>query len=165
MPDTIPAPTAGSVANSYELVVDIDTGTTGTPTWTNIPDVTGVNPQPAPRMVDVATYAHHGKSAQSKVGEDFTMDFQVMAIRDETGAFQSYLNALLALSAPENVGAAAVGRFRYYDELGADYAYEFSGTVADTRTNTGNADPNLFTFQITSMGDRKSITNPNTGTP
>ncbi|PRA13358.1 hypothetical protein CQ010_01545 [Arthrobacter sp. MYb211] len=163
MADTIPTPTPGSNANSYELCVDINTGTDELPVWENIPDVTGINPQPSARMVDVATYAHHGKSAQSKVGEDFTMDFSVAAIRDETGAFQSYLNALIALCAPENVGSASIGKFRYYDELGAAYAYEFSGTVNDSRTNTGNADPSFFTFTITSMGDRKSITNPNTG--
>lgn len=157
----IPEPTAGSVANSYELCVDINTGPVGTPVWDNIPDITGVNPTPAARMVDVATYAHHGKSAQSKVGEDFTMDFSVMAIRDETGEFQPYLVALLAICSPENVGSAAVGHFRYYDEKGATYAYEFTGTVNDTRANTGNADPNMFSFNITSMGDRKSIANPN----
>lgn len=161
MSATIPEPTPGSVANSYELCVDINTGSAETPTWENIPDITGVNPQPAAKMVERTTYAHHGKTAQTKVGEDFTMDFQVMAIRDETGAFQGYLNALLALCAPENVGDAAVGHFRYYDELGAAYAYEFTGTVQDTRSNTGNADPSMYSFNITSNGDRKSITNPN----
>lgn len=162
---TIPAPTEGTPANSYELVWDINTGTTEAPTWLNIPDITGINPQGAPKLQDTATYAHHGNDAQSKIGETFTASFDVQAIRDETGEYQAELLALLALAAPETRGAAAVGRFRYYDELGATYAFSFSGTVQETRKNTGNADPAFYSFTLTSMGDRKSITNPNIVTP
>lgn len=158
---TIPTPTAGSVANSYELCWDINTGTKDAPVWTNIPDITGINPQPSPKMTDVTTYANHGSDNQTKTGESFTAAFDVQAIRDATGEFQPELLALLALSAPETRGDAAVGHFRYYDELGASYAFEFTGTVQDTRKNTGNSDPSVFSFSITSKGDRKSIANPN----
>lgn len=162
---TVPVPTEGSVANSYELCLDINTGTVAAPVWANIPDVTGIAPQGTPRMADAGTYAHHGQNAQSKIGEDFTFDFQVSAIRDETGEFQSYLVALLAAAAPETRGQDAVKAFRYYDELGASYAFEFSGTVQESRTNTGNADPGFFSFTVTSKGDRKSIANPNIPVP
>lgn len=158
---TIPEPTQGSIANSYELCLDINTGTAELPVWENIPDVTGIAPQGTPRMADAGTYAHHGQNAQSKIGEDFTIDFQVSAIRDDVGEFQSYLVALLATAAPETRGDAAVSPFRYYDEKGASYAFEFSGTVQESRTNTGNADPSFFSFTVTSKGDRKTIVNPN----
>lgn len=158
---TIPVPTEGSVANSYELVWDINTGTPQAPVWTNIPDITGIAPNGTPKMTDTATYAHHGSDAQSKTGETFTAGFDVQAIRDDTGEYQAPLLALLALAAPETRGAAAVGHFRYYDELGASYAFEFTGTVAETRKNTGNADPGFYSFTITSRGDRKTIVNPN----
>lgn len=158
---TIPAPTPGTPANSYELVWDINTGTSTTPVWKNIPDITGVNPQASPKLQDRATYANHGNDAQSKVGESFTASFDVLAVRDEAGEFQVELLALLALSAPETRGDAAVGHFRYYDELGATYAYEFHGSVQDTRKNTGNGDTGFYSFTITGNGDRKSIVNPN----
>jgi hypothetical protein len=158
---TIPEPTAGSVANSYELVWDINTGTPEAPVWTNIPDITGIAPVGSPKMTDTATYAHHGNDATSKTGETFTASFDVQAIRVTNGEYQAPLLALLALAAPETRGAAAVGHFRYYDELGASYAFEFTGTVAETRKNTGNADPSFYSFTITSRGDRKSIANPN----
>jgi hypothetical protein len=158
---TIPTPTAGSVANSYELVWDINTGTDIAPVWLNIPDITGIAPNGAPKMTDTATYANHGSQSESKTGETFTATFDVLAVRSETGEFQPELLALLALSAPETRGAGAVGIFRYYDEKGASYAYQFSGTVSDGRKNTGNADPGMFQFTITSKGDRKTIVNPN----
>lgn len=161
MPVTIPAPTEGTPANSYELVWDINTGTSVAPVWLNIPDITGINPQAAPKLQDTATYANHGNDAQSKTGETFTASFDVLVVRGIDGEFQPELLALLALSAPETRGAAAVGHFRYYDELGASYAFEFSGSVQDTRKNTGNADPAFFSFTITGKGDRKSIVNPN----
>lgn len=161
MPVTTPAPTVGSPANSYELVWDIDTGTAETPTWVNIPDITGVNPSATPKLQDTATYANHGNEAMSKTGETFTASFDVLAVRDSAGEFQAELLALLALSAPETRGQAAVGHFRYYDEMGASYAFEFSGTVQDTRKNTGNADPAFFSFTITGKGERKTIVNPN----
>lgn len=164
MPITTPKPTAGSIANSYELCWDIDTGTTGTPTWLNIPDITGINPQPSPKMTDVTTYANHGSDNQTKTGEAFTASFDVLAVRGLKGEFQPELLALLALAAPETRGAAAVGHFRYYDEMGASYAFEFTGTVQETRKNTGNSDPGVFSFTITSKGDRKSIANPNKAT-
>lgn len=159
---TIPKPTPGSVANSYELVLDIDLGTTpGTPTWKNIPDITAFNPTPALKTIDRTTYAHHGNDATSKVGETFTATFNIQGIRDAKGEFQPELVALLALAAPETRGASSEGHFRYYDELGASYAYEFNATVSETRANTGNADAGVFTITLTSKGDRKTIVNPN----
>ncbi len=153
-------PSVGTTSNSYEVIVDINTGTEETPTWTNIPDITAFAPTPANKMIDTTTYAHKGNTAQSKVGEDFTATFNALGIRGADGEFQEYILALLALSAPETRGADAVGHFRYYDSEGASYAYEFTATVQDGRANTGNADPNFFTFTLTSQGDRKSIPNP-----
>lgn len=161
MTATIPEPTAGSIANSYELVLDIDLGTPEAPQWTNIPDITAFNPTPAIKTIDRSTYAHKGNDAASKVGETFNSSFNVMGIRDDKGEFQPELVALLALAAPETRGSEAEGRFRYYDELGASYAYEFTATVQDGRANTGNADPGMFTFTLTSTGSRTSIANPN----
>lgn len=158
---TIPEPTDGSVANSYELVLDINLGDAELPAWTNIPDITAFNPTPALKTIDRTTYAHKGSDATSKVGETFTATFNVMGIRDDNGEFQPELVALLALAAPETRGSDAEGHFRYYDELGASYAYEFNATVSEGRANTGNSDAGMFTITLTSRGDRISITNPN----
>lgn len=152
-------PTEGDVANSYEYIFDIGTGTAEAPGWLNVPDITALNPQFAAKLKDIATYAHKGASAQKKVGADFTLDFNILKVRDQTGEFQAEWLALKAASDAD--GEANNLRFRYYDALGASDAYEGIAAVSrGNRPNTGNDDPGFDSFVLTGVGQVKPIENP-----
>lgn len=152
-------PTEGDVANSYEYIFDINTGTTEAPTWLNVPDITALNPQFAAKLKDIATYAHKGQSAQKKVGGDFTLDFNILKVRDNTGEFQTEWLALKTHADAEGEGNN-IG-FRYYDALGASDAYQGIAAVSrGNRPNTGNDDPGFDSFTFNGVGGVKPIANP-----
>lgn len=152
-------PTAGDVANSYEYIFDINTGTEEVPEWTNVPDITALNPQFSAKLKDIATYAHKGASAQAKVGNDFVLDFNILKIRDATGEFQAEWLALK--EAADATGEANNIGFRYYDALGASDAYQGVAAVSrGNRPSTGNDDPGFDNFVLTGVGPVVPIENP-----
>lgn len=152
-------PTEGDIANSYELIFDINTGTTLAPVWLNVPDITALNPQFSAKMKDIATYAHKGASAQKKVGNDFTLDFNILKVRDDTGEFQPEWLALKTASDAD--GEANNIGFRYYDALGASDAYQGRAAVSrGNRPNTGNDEPGFDSFVLTGVGGVLPIVNP-----
>lgn len=153
------APTAGDVGNSFEWIWDITSDATApTPTWLNVPDITGLNPAPAPKFKDGSTYANKGQTSQSKTGEDFTLSVQVKGVRDVTGEFQPEL--LVLIEAADAIGADNVIGFRYYHATSAALAYQGTAAVRWTRANTGNDDIEFFSFELTGQGDRVKIANP-----
>lgn len=156
-------PTAGELANSYEWIWDINTGTTATPVWTNVPDMTGFNPTASPKLKDDTTYANKGATSQKKVGEDFSIAVNVKGVKDLTGEFQAELLALI--EAADSTGEANIIGYRYYHATSPSLAYEGTAAVAWSRQNTANDDPEFFSFTLTGQGDRAKITNPGVTTP
>lgn len=154
-------PTPGDIANSYELIFDIAIIPVGatTPVWLNVPDITALNPQFAAKLKDITTYAHKGSTAQAKIGDDFTLDFNILKIRDNTGEFQP--EWLVLKTASDSKGAANNLLFRYYDALGASDAYQGTAAIArGNRVNTGNDDPGFDSFAFTGVGQVLPIVNP-----
>ena len=156
-------PTEGDVANTFEYMFDIaplpEGGLAAVQDWTNVPDITGLNPQFAPKMKDITTYADKGSTSQKKVGNDFTLDFQILKVRDQTGKFQPEWKILK--DASDASGSANNIAFRYYDALGAEDAY--MGVAAVTRANrpsTANDDPGFDAFTLTGRGEVAPISNP-----
>jgi hypothetical protein len=153
------APTAGDVGNTFEWIFDITADPTlPTPTWLNVPDMTGFTPNATPKLKDVTTYANKGQTAQRKTGEDFALSVQVKGVRDETGEFQPELLALI--NAADSDGDENIIGYRYYHATSAALAYQGTAAVSWSRVNTGNDDPEFFQFELTGQGDRKKITNP-----
>ncbi|WP_051702041.1 phage tail tube protein [Mycetocola saprophilus] len=152
-------PTEGSIANTFEYIFDINTGTFDAPVWTNVPDITALNPQFTPKLKDIATYAHKGSSAQAKTGNDFVLDFNIMKIRDNTGEFQAEWLKLKAAS--DALGAANNIGFRFYDALGASDAYQGVAAVSrGNRPDTSNDGVAYDQFVLTGNGQVKPIANP-----
>ena len=153
-------PTQGDVANSYEYIFDIALNSAEEPTaWLNVPDITALNPQFAAKLKDIATYAHKGASAQKKTGADFTLDFNILKVRDQTGEFQA--EWLMLKQAADAKGDGNNLRFRYYDALGASDAYEGIAAVSrGNRPSTGNDDPGFDNFTLTGVGEVVPIENP-----
>lgn len=154
-------PTTGDVANSYEYIFDLAARPTGSaePNWVNVPDITALNPAFAAKLKDITTYAHKGSTAQAKVGDDFTLDFNILKIRDNTGEFQA--EWLMLKNAADSKGEANRLLFRYYDALGASDAYQGVAAVSrGNRPSTGNDDPGFDNFALTGVGQVLPIPNP-----
>lgn len=158
------APTAGDVGNSFEWIWDISAEPTEeTPTWLNVPDITGLQPNPSPKFKDGTTYANKGQTSQSKTGEDFTLQVQVKGVKDASGEFQPELVVLI--EAADAIGDDNVIGYRYYHATSPSLAYQGTAAVTWTRANTGNDDIEFFSFTLTGQGDRAKITNPAVTTP
>jgi hypothetical protein len=153
-------PTAGAQAGTYEWLWDIAVVPTGatSPTWVNVPDITGLTPTPAPKFKDGTTYANKGQTSQQKTGDDFTLAVSVKGVKDTTGEFQPEL--LILFAAADAVGAANILLYRYYHATSPSLAWSGSAAVQWSRDNTGNDDLEMFGFTLTGQGDRKKITNP-----
>ena len=153
------APTPGDVGNSFEWIWDITADPTALPAaWVNVPDITGLTPNPAPKYKDGTTYANKGQTSQSKTGEDFSLQVQVKGVKDVTGEFQPEL--LILINAADAIGDANVIGFRYYHASSPSLAYQGTAAVNWSRVNTGNDDIEFFQFELTGQGDRVKISNP-----
>lgn len=155
------APTEGTIAQSYEYIFDIAQKPTGNaqPSWVNVPDITALNPQFPAQLQAITTYAHKGQERQSKIGSGFSLGFNILKIRDNTGEFQP--EWLLLKNAADGVGTSNELLFRYYDALGASDAYQGTALVQrDGRPETGAQGPGWDAFTLTGAGDVLPIANP-----
>ncbi len=155
------APTEGAVAQSYELIFDIAVKPVGAaePTWLNVPDITAMNPQFPAQLQAITTYAHKGKERQTKIGSAFSLAFNLLKIRDLTNEFQA--EYLLLKNAHDAVGADNEILFRFYDALGASYAYQGSALVQlDARPENAATGAGWEAFTLTGAGDVEPIENP-----
>lgn len=149
---------------SYEYGVDIEIAGQ----WQPIRRITAVDPQVQPVTQDAATYDDKGSPNAPKIGESWTLGFQVQQQRLPDGKFTEEVEALLALTEPDAVGELAAGKFRWYDKPAEgtpnpDHAFEGVGTVQVNRAQTGNDQIGSWAVSITGRGRRTKITNPFTG--
>lgn len=151
------APTQGNAGNSFEWIWDIASDPK-TPVWLNVPDITGLNPNPNPKFKDGTTYANKGQTSQTKTGEDFSLQVQVKGVRDANGEFQPELLALIA--AADSYGKSNIIAYRYYHATSAALSYQGTAAVNWSRANTGNDDVEFFQFELTGQGDRAKVANP-----
>ena len=150
---------------SYEYGVDIELGNK----WQPIRFISSVNPTVSPKEVDAATYDDNGADHPVRVGETPSLSFYVQMHRLNNGKFLPEVEALLAATRPDAVGAGGTVKVRYYDKpvAGAsnpDEAYELTATVSAERAATGNAELGGWNFTLNGQGQRKKITNPAPGT-
>lgn len=154
----------GQYGFSYEYGVDIEIAGQ----WTPIRRITAVDPQDQPVTVEAGTYDDLGSPNAPKIGESWTLAFQVQQQRLPEGKFTPEVEALLAYTHPDAVGNLAVATVRWYDkpaegEPNPDHAFQGRGTVQMTRAQTGNAEIGAWSVTITGQGRRTQISNPFTG--
>lgn len=148
---------------SYEYGLDIYDATSEA--WLPFRFPTGINPQVTPVTTDAATYDDLGSPNEAKLSESWTADATVQQHRLADGSYLPEVEVLLALTKPDAVGNAAVGRFRWYDKPAAgpanpDDAYEGLATVTVNRGNTDNQGVGSWTVTLTGKGRRIQIENP-----
>jgi len=154
-------PTLGSVAQSYEYIVDVAPVPVGAApkNYRNVPDINQFNPQFAAQLQDITTYANKGQQAQTKVGSAPTAAFNILKIRDSLGDFQPEWQILKTAS--DKSGQDNLVYLRWYDALGASDAYEGLFLVArDNRPENGPQGPGWDAFTFTAAGPILPIVNP-----
>lgn len=148
--------TDGTPANSFELLVAVKAA--GSPSFTVSADVTNVNPAFTPKSRNRETYAAKGSDSMSKYGDTLALSFDVELIRDENGAFQPFVQDLI--DASKVFGAANRRTIRFYDALGADYAYEAEYAITVSRSGTSWDEAAYMTVTAQRYGRGEWITNP-----
>lgn len=157
-------PTEGTIAQSYEYIFDIAKKPVGAgaPVWVNVPDITALNPQFPAQLQAITTYAHKGKERQTKIGSGFTLGFNILKVRDNTGEFQP--EWLILKEAADGEGSDNEILMRFYDALGASDSYQGTTLVQrDGRPETGAQGPGWDAFTLTGAGNVKPIANPLAG--
>ncbi|MEW1706988.1 hypothetical protein AB0230_07075 [Microbacterium sp. NPDC089190] len=157
-------PTEGTIAQSYEYILDIAKKPVGAaaPTYVNVPDITALNPQFPAQLQAITTYAHKGKERQTKISSNATLGFNILKVRDNVGEFQP--EWLILKEASDADGSDNEILVRWYDALGASDAYEGTFLVQrDGRPETGSQGPGWDAFTLTGAGNVKPIANPIAG--
>lgn len=151
---------AGDIANSYEYMFDINTGTKIAPVWLNVPELTGLTPLHTPVKQDATVYADQGTTANRKTGSDFTVGFNLLRKRNPTtGEFSASWLALK--EAADADGEANNIEVRYYDSKGASDAYQGLASVSrDARPESGNTGVGWEAFSFASVERFQPIENP-----
>lgn len=152
-------PSTGAEGLSYQWMLDI--GTTaegGTVTYTNLPDVTGIDPGRSDVTADGTTYANQGQTSETKQATNFAPKFDVKPVIGKDGAVQPALETLIA--AADSIGSGSVVPIRIYSTKIKKLAYAGTASVGWSRKNTDNAAIEFMSFECKGQGDFKPIANP-----
>ena len=162
---TLPAGTA--LGKSFEYGIDINLGTTASPSYQPIRRISAWAPTYPPTTQDQATYDDLGADNEAVTARSFATSFTVQGNRSlTTGLYLPEVEALLA--AAKATGESAVVDIRWYHkpEVGtpnpSDAGQAFC-RVDFTRQNTGNAEIEVFNATLTGQGPFTAIANPFAG--
>ncbi|MFE9232055.1 phage tail tube protein [Cellulosimicrobium funkei] len=164
---SVPLPADTSLAQSFEWGLDLNLGTTGSPSWQPVRRMSAWAPSYPPTNQDAATYDDLGAENTDITGRSFAGSFTVQGNQsDTTGLYLPEVESLLA--ADRSIGQGAVREVRWYNKPatgvpnpnGAGQAFV---TVAVTRQNTGNAEIEVFNVTLTGKGKFTPIANPFAG--
>lgn len=155
------------LANAYDVVIDVNTGTSGSPTWTRVRFTKDINYSFPPITQDVTTYDDAGSPNVQKTGASTSASFSIQRYRvsENDPEFLPEAETIRKAADPDKLGTAAVLEYRLYDRLGADLAYQFKATTAWTRSKTGNTDDDVAGVTLTGVGKPLPIANPSTVQP
>lgn len=157
-----PAPAAAHVL-AHELVLEVNTSATDSPTWTKVRFASAINPTVTPTNNDATTYDDEGTDHPERVGETWAVAFTVNRYRTAGGDYLPEHEVLRKAADPGVRGAEAVVEVRYYDKGGADEAYQGKASVGWTRGNTGPKDLGTAAVSLTGQGPLTPIANPAAG--
>lgn len=168
---TPPKPTQGQNGQSFEFKLDVATIPTAPTTeyvWLPGPDITGLQPNAAPKTADGTTYANRGQDDTPTVGETFTVAVDAKVVKNSEGKVAPYLSLLIAAAQATLKGgdpSKKVIAARVYHEWIEELSWQFTAEVSFQRKNTGNAEVEFLSFTLTSKGDREVVANPALVTP
>lgn len=159
--------TTPQLGNAYDVIIDVNTGTEGSPIWTRLRFIRNVQYSFPPITQDVTSYEDLGSPNNQKTGASATASFEIQRYRNDVGDPDWLPEAEVVRKAadPDKTGSQAILEYRIYDRLGADEAYQFKATTAWARGKTGSTDDATATVNLTSIGRPTVITNPSSIQP
>ena len=163
----VPVPASTSLGKSFEYGLDVNLGTTGSPSWQPVRRMSGWTPSFPATTQDVSSYDDRGAPSEEVTARGFSATFTVQGNRSlTTGAYLPEVEALIAAS--KGTGNSAVLEVRWYHkpDAGAPNPADAGSalvTVEVTRQNTGNAEIESFSVTLTGRGRPQTITNPFAG--
>lgn len=163
----VPVPASTSLGKSFEYGLDVNLGTTASPSWQPVRRMSGWTPSFPATTQDIASYDDRGAPSEEVTARGFSATFTVQGNRSlTTGAYLPEVEALMAAS--KGTGNTAVLEVRWYHkpDVGTpnpDDAGSALVTVEITRQNTGNAEIESFSVTLTGRGRPQQITNPFAG--
>ena len=160
----VPLPAGSTLGKSFEYGLDINLGTTASPSWQPVRRISGWAPTYPATSVDITSYDDRGSTSNEVTARSFSASFTVQGNRSlTTGLYLPELEVLLA--AQKATGNSAVVEVRWYhkpdegapnpSDAGAAYC-----TVEATRQNTGNAEAEWYSVTLTGRGKFTPIANP-----
>ena len=163
----VPLPAGSTLGKSFEYGLDINLGTSASPSWQPIRRISGWAPTYPATSVDITSYDDRGSTSNEVTARSFAASFTVQGKRSlTTGLYLPELEALLA--AQKATSNAAVVEVRWYhkpdegtpnpNDAGSAYC-----TVEVTRQNTGNAEAEWYSVTLTGRGAFTPIANPFAG--
>lgn len=160
---TPPAETITALARRYRL--ELDTSTTGTPSWSLVPGITEFTPKVEPSQQDVSTYDTDGWVEQVVTQLAWSIETTIAhRAHPVTGAFNPAQEFLRRASM--SFGTASYVRIRYYDRNGvADDAYQGQALVTWEPSGGGPDETDTIKVTLTGSGPLTAITNPATKPP
>ncbi|TFV32296.1 hypothetical protein E4K10_18220 [Streptomyces sp. T1317-0309] len=152
-----PAETETALARRYRL--ELDTSTTGTPTWAIVPGVQEFDPAVDPTQQDSTTYEDGGWADNTVTQLAWSIETTLLhRCHPVTKAFNPAQEKLRL--AAETFGVPATVHVRWYDRDGRDEAYE--GYALVTWDPDGGATDDLDSVKVTltGKGAKIAIDNP-----
>ena len=157
---TTPPPveeTVTALARRYRL--ELDMGTTGTPSWSLVPGITEFTPAVEPTHQEVTTYDEEGWGEHAVTKLDWTVELTLAhRAHPETGQFNAAQEALRRAS--RSFGVASYVHVRYFDRNGADDAYEGRALVTWEPDGGSPEDVDTISVTLTGSGMLREIENP-----
>ncbi|QKW51686.1 phage tail tube protein [Streptomyces buecherae] len=154
---TPPAETVTALARRYRL--ELDTGTSGTPSWALVPGVAEFTPKIEPTQQDVTTYDAEGWAEQAVTMLAWSIEATLVhRAHPTTGAFNAAQEALRKAS--KSFGAKSYVRVRWYDRTGADDAQEGTALVTWEPEGGGPEEVDKIKVTLTGSGPLMEIPTP-----
>jgi len=163
----VPLPAGTALGKSFEYGLDINLGTSGSPSYQPIRRISAWAPTYPPTPQDQATYDDLGATNETVAARSFAAGFTVQGNRSlTTGLYLPEVEALLAAAKATLDGAVVDIRWYHKPEVGtpnpSDAGQAFC-RVEITRQNTGNAEVEVFNGTRTGQWPFASIVNPFAG--
>ncbi|RLU85886.1 hypothetical protein CTZ27_26325 [Streptomyces griseocarneus] len=160
---TPPAETVTALARRYRL--DVDTSTTGSPSWSLLPGITELATKIEPTQQDVTTYDSEGWVEQAVTMLAWSVEVTIAhRAHPTTGAFNATQEHLRRASWA--FGRDSYVNVRFYDRNGVvDDAYAGSALVTWEPGGGGPDEVDTIKITLTGSGPLRPITNPAAGTP
>ncbi|MEU7163141.1 hypothetical protein AB0A70_00575 [Streptomyces morookaense] len=159
---TPPAETVTALARRYRL--EVDTSTTGTPSWALLPGITEFTVKVDPTQQEVTTYDAEGWVEQAVTMLAWSIETTIAhRAHPTTGQFNPTQEYLRKTSL--SFGRDSYAHIRYYDRTGADDAYEGVALVTWEPDGGGPDEVDTIKVTLTGSGPLHAIANPVAGTP